>query len=210
MTVCFDASAPGPLLTSKEMPCASAACCVAPILLIMPLLPAAARADTFALNAVLLQGTLTGTISINTQLGTVFDSNLLFKLGAYQASVTGNAGVSHPVSPFLSLTAITDYDATGDYLSLILPVASLLGYGGGGVCATNGTFCEYTSNPYAGIVSSVRVSPAGTVTSIPFLSGSLTPVAVVTPEPGTLGLLGTGMLGVAGVLRRRPRGEFGR
>ena len=108
----------------------------------------------------------------------MFDSNLLFTLGSYQASITGNAGVSHPVSPFLSLTAITDYDAAGEYLSLILPVASLVGYSGGGTCSTNGTFCEYSANPFGGIVSSLSVKPNGDGYSrIPFLSGSLTPAS---------------------------------
>lgn len=60
----------------------------------------AAHADTFTLTSVLLQGTLTGTVTINTQAGTVTDSNLLFMLGSYQTTVNGDASVRRATTPY--------------------------------------------------------------------------------------------------------------
>jgi PEP-CTERM motif len=54
------------------------------------------------------------------------------------------------------------------------------------------TFVSYTSG---GIVGGVQISHAGDV------SGD----TIVTPEPGTLGLLGTGLVGLAGIVRRKLR-----
>jgi PEP-CTERM motif len=54
------------------------------------------------------------------------------------------------------------------------------------------TFVTYTSG---GIVGGDQISHAGDV------SGD----TIVTPEPGTLGLLGTGLVGLAGIVRRKLR-----
>jgi hypothetical protein len=37
-------------------------------------------------------------------------------------------------------------------------------------------------------------------------SGAVSGNTIVTPEPGTLGLLGTGLVGLAGLVRRKMRG----
>ena len=46
------------------------------------------------------------------------------------------------------------------------------------------------------VIGGFQVSAGG------FVSGD----TIVTPEPGTLGLLGTGLVGLAGVIRRKVRG----
>ena len=47
---------------------------------------------------------------------------------------------------------------------------------------------------------------AGTVQIALNSAGILSGDTIVTPEPGTLGLLGTGLIGLAGIIRRKVRG----
>lgn len=78
---------------------------------------------------------------------------------------------------------------TGYPLTIVLPVTTLVGYNGSVVCTESlGPDC---------FSSSTLIFPA--------ISGSLTPLAstTVTPEPSSIALLGTGMLGIAGLVRKR-------
>jgi hypothetical protein len=72
-----------------------------------------------------------------------------------------------------------------------------------------GTFSSGTAFQSAGALTISGVTTAGvTVAGVVNVSGfgwMGSSDTVVTPEPGTLGLLGTGLVGLAGIVRRKLR-----
>jgi hypothetical protein len=71
----------------------------------------------------------------------------------------------------------------------------------------SGTLDITSAGPF-GVLYTLEYTPGGNpvvggfqVSALGFVSGD----SIVTPEPGTLGLLGTGLIGLAGMLRRKLR-----
>ena len=159
-----------------------------------------AHADTFNLNADLGQGTgtLTGTLNIDTVKGLVTGADL-------RATLFGQTSVLTDVGPFqyaylyiYSTDAdwIVDVDGengTEAQLHLDLPdnVFSLAGYTGGTI---GDNFTSYFQPPVG----------EGEVLGI---TGTVTPAAPSSPvpEPSSLVLFGTGLLGLTATLRSRLR-----
>ncbi len=164
-------------------------------------LTVAANADTFALtNYTFASGaTATGTINIDTNTGQVTSE-----------IITYSGLPSEPFNLIPGVGAIGDYtnapvdDAAGDVFadSLHTPAGSFIGYTGGPACSDTDT-CDPGGIPDTSGIIFVNAS----ILSDDLVTGSLTLVPpAATPEPSSLALFGTGVLGLAGMARRRGFG----
>ncbi len=122
-------------------------------------------------------------------------SNNMDGFGSYGFAVNGGSGMSGAVSSF-------SFDVLGAGSSL--SGIEVLGSGGGQgtfpFAVQLGTTC---GTGFAGAGTSGSTSPNGDVTPNPSSVSSSTCSGTTVPEPGTLTLLGTGLLGLAGLVRRK-------
>jgi hypothetical protein len=113
--------------------------------------------------------------------------------GSFTITGNGSNGIPNGVifagtfAQPVTWTLVTLPNGTHNYVLTGVLVGNLLG------SSTNGVTVQLTVNTGKGFFNG-RASLASGDTNI-----------VVVPEPGTLGLLGTGLLGLAGTLRRRLR-----
>jgi hypothetical protein len=150
---------------------------------------------TFALTASFENGThVAGSVTIDTTVGYVLDEHAFLYSGTTLLSEFSNPSGQSVFAPSgLNPSYLLQSFGTGGYLlNVAVPVASIVGYGGGLLCAVDtGQGCAF-SDVFLGNVASNA------------LTGSLTIAAV--PEPSTFALLLAGLTAMCW-RRRRDSGE---
>jgi hypothetical protein len=174
---------------------------------------------------------VTGPITIDTITGTVTAADLTVtayagkpsvavaaeQLGGaagdtiFQEAVTYSGSLGLPPATFPSPTTyyqlVVSDSANTNYMVLNFPVASLVGYSGGGLCTLHGLVgCPTYFGPIGGTLTYNFDGLSGFNEDLS--QDSLEPAAV--PESSTFALIGTGVIGLAGAFRRQRLARLGR
>jgi hypothetical protein len=152
--------------------------------------------DTFSFNSTLSTGTASGLVTFDETTGLFTGGSITALVNgiSYLFNQNGFSGPSDTVTGFILSSA------NGTEFQITIPGTSNIGYTGGQVCSSsNANACPVTGTNGDYYVTGITSGIDDFATS-----GSL--ALVSTPEPSSIALLGTGALGMAGLLRKRYMG----
>jgi hypothetical protein len=171
-------------------------CGLALLVFAIAAIPALSHADAISTG-----GFTSGTISRNPPLA---GSNLIVSITGPLGTISVTTGSLTALGPIFMFTggSITATDASGTFHDVLVSgFITPFGPGNFAMTAELQTMPPTLSSGNASLTFLLAASGPNLVTGGGNLSfvGMLTPI----PEPGTLGMLGTGLIGLAGLLRRK-------
>lgn len=148
-----------------------------------------------------VDGSLSGTVVIDETLGTFVAADLMV-VTPVGIDTLSQLGGGEEIGDVLN-GAYNEFveGSLGSDLELTLSTPTLVGYAGGAICGTSLENCPFTDGSGGILVAGLVFSDVG-VYSANAYTGELTPI-MATPEPGSVALLGTGVLGFVQLVRRR-------
>ena len=162
------------------------------------LTPAAgANSVVFTASGVFDNGdTLSGEVTIDTSTGTPLSADLMVSGHPDPYNVIVGQTTWPPATPFMTELNFFNGQPTDNYLTFLFEPASMVGYTGGLLCGVVTANCQGQGLIYR---SSYATESGGFVSNFVELNSG----ALAAPEPGTLLLFGSGLIGAAGALRRK-------
>jgi PEP-CTERM motif len=160
--------------------------------------------STFDLNATTVSGgSASGTVILDATTGQFTLADITVMTQGAQFLFNG-VPAPNQVSSFGTVTFLQD--SLNDRFYLSLPVSSLIGYTGGGLCSV----LLHCGNSMVSVPSAFSANMTGPFSSDFVEAGALTLASSApTPEPSSIALLATGLLGAVQLTRRhrRPSGH---
>jgi hypothetical protein len=157
--------------------------------------------STFDLNATTVSGgSASGTVTLDATIGLFTSADItVVTQGAH--FLFNGVPAPNQVSSFATVTFVKD--SLDNQFILSLPVSSLIGYTGGGLCSV----LLHCGNSMVSLPSEFFANMTGPFSSDFVEAGTLTLASSApTPEPSSIALLATGLLGAVHLTHRRRLG----